>query len=297
MRASTAQARRRGCCAQVSALPLLDPLVPGRMESMPNRLAFVPQFGTSLPADMVRPPGQAAGPADLAGAARGRTPAPGVANRSTAAAANAPVACRVLLYALLWPHAAVHDKRIPPECSAASYRALLSPCAHRAYVGAAAAPDRTQGQRAVTRRHCWAAHAARPWAWLLLWADPNRAGRRGAQGLLGRVRNAAVYLGSLVVEQARVLPMYARLCAGFSVDCFDRELLHSTAMFLYALTLPYPSTCTACACAAHVCAPVRRLQCQMLQLRAAPRHGHAPVRANPTLTLPLGRPARAPACA
>ena len=151
-----------------------------------------------------------------------------------------PVACRVLLYALLWPHAAVHDKRIPPECSAASYRALLSPCAHRAYVGAAAAPDWTQRQRAVTRRHGWAAHAARPWAWLLLWADPNRAGRRGAQGLLGRVRNAAVYLGSLVVEQARVLPMYARLCAGFSVDCFDRELLHSTAMFLCALTLPYP---------------------------------------------------------
>ncbi len=90
MRASTAQARRRGCCAQVSALPLLDPLVPGRMESMPNRLAFVPQFGTSLPADMVRPPGQAAGPADLAGAARDRSPAPGAANRSTAAAANAP---------------------------------------------------------------------------------------------------------------------------------------------------------------------------------------------------------------
>ena len=74
----------------------------------------------------------------------------------------------------------------------------------------------------------------------VLWPDPNRAGRRGAQGLLGRVRNAAVYLGSLVVEQARVLPMYARLCAGFSVDCFDRELLHSTAMFLCALTLPYP---------------------------------------------------------
>jgi hypothetical protein len=67
---------------------------------------------------------------------------------------------------------------------------------------------------------------------------PDGAGRCGAQGLLGRVRNAAVYLGSLVVEQARVLPMYARLCAGFNVDCFDRELLHSTAMFLCVLTLP-----------------------------------------------------------
>ena len=38
---------------QISALPLLDPLVPGRMESMPNRLAFVPQFGTSLSNNMV----------------------------------------------------------------------------------------------------------------------------------------------------------------------------------------------------------------------------------------------------
>ena len=40
---------------QISALPLLDPLVPGRMESMPNRLAFVPQFGTSLSNNMVSP--------------------------------------------------------------------------------------------------------------------------------------------------------------------------------------------------------------------------------------------------
>ena len=41
--------------AQISALPLLDPLVPGRMESLPNRLAFVPQFGTSLSSSMVSP--------------------------------------------------------------------------------------------------------------------------------------------------------------------------------------------------------------------------------------------------
>lgn len=41
--------------AQISALPLLDPLVPGRMESMPNRPAFVPQFGTSLSNNMVSP--------------------------------------------------------------------------------------------------------------------------------------------------------------------------------------------------------------------------------------------------
>ncbi|CAK0783984.1 hypothetical protein CVIRNUC_007187 [Coccomyxa viridis] len=32
----------------VSALPILDPLVPGRMENMPNNLAYVPQMGTSL---------------------------------------------------------------------------------------------------------------------------------------------------------------------------------------------------------------------------------------------------------
>ncbi|CAL8466391.1 g5927 [Coccomyxa elongata] len=32
----------------VSALPILDPLVPGRMENMPNNLAYVPQLGTSL---------------------------------------------------------------------------------------------------------------------------------------------------------------------------------------------------------------------------------------------------------
>ena len=56
----------------------------------------------------------------------------------------------------------------------------------------------------------------------------------GAQNLAGRVHNALVYLGSLVVERARVLPMYARLCASFDIDCFDRELLHSTAMFLCA---------------------------------------------------------------
>ncbi|KAK9838454.1 hypothetical protein WJX81_000210 [Elliptochloris bilobata] len=99
----------------ISALPLLDPLVPGRMESMPNRLAFVPQFGTSLSNSM-----------DLA----------------------------------------------------------------------------------------------------------------------GRVRNALVYLGSLAVEQARVLPMYARLCATFDVACFNRTLLHSSTMFLYnsdfALEWPRP---------------------------------------------------------
>ena len=59
----------------------------------------------------------------------------------------------------------------------------------------------------------------------------------GAQDLAGRVRNALVYLGSLVVERARVLPMYARLCASFDINCFDRELLHSTAMFLCASSL------------------------------------------------------------
>lgn len=39
----------------VSALPILDPLVPGRMENMPNNLAYVPQLGTSLSNRMVRP--------------------------------------------------------------------------------------------------------------------------------------------------------------------------------------------------------------------------------------------------
>lgn len=38
----------------VSALPILDPLVPGRMENMPNNLAYVPQLGTSLSNRMVR---------------------------------------------------------------------------------------------------------------------------------------------------------------------------------------------------------------------------------------------------
>ena len=37
----------------VSALPILDPLVPGRMENMPNNLAYVPQMGTSLSNRMV----------------------------------------------------------------------------------------------------------------------------------------------------------------------------------------------------------------------------------------------------
>ncbi len=40
----------------VSALPILDPLVPGRMENMPNNLAYVPQMGTSLSNRMVRQP-------------------------------------------------------------------------------------------------------------------------------------------------------------------------------------------------------------------------------------------------
>jgi hypothetical protein len=39
----------------VSALPILDPLVPGRMENMPNNLATVPQLGTSLSNRMVSP--------------------------------------------------------------------------------------------------------------------------------------------------------------------------------------------------------------------------------------------------
>ena len=38
----------------VSALPILDPLVPGRMENMPNNLAYMPQLGTSLSNRMVR---------------------------------------------------------------------------------------------------------------------------------------------------------------------------------------------------------------------------------------------------
>lgn len=37
----------------VSALPILEPLVPGRMENMPNNLAYVPQMGTSLSNRMV----------------------------------------------------------------------------------------------------------------------------------------------------------------------------------------------------------------------------------------------------
>ncbi len=32
--------------------------------------------------------------------------------------------------------------------------------------------------------------------------------------------------------------MYARLCAGFSVKCFNCALLHGTAMLLCVLTLP-----------------------------------------------------------
>jgi hypothetical protein len=38
----------------VSALPILDPLVPGRMENMPNNLAYIPQMGSSLSNRMVR---------------------------------------------------------------------------------------------------------------------------------------------------------------------------------------------------------------------------------------------------
>ena len=45
----------------VSALPILDPLVPGRMENMPNNLAYVPQMGTSLSNRMVSLPTQRAG--------------------------------------------------------------------------------------------------------------------------------------------------------------------------------------------------------------------------------------------
>ena len=37
----------------VSALPMLDPLVPGRMESVPNNLAYVPQMGTTFSNRMV----------------------------------------------------------------------------------------------------------------------------------------------------------------------------------------------------------------------------------------------------
>ena len=40
----------------VSALPILDPLVPGRMENMPNNLAYIPQMGTSLSNRMVSQP-------------------------------------------------------------------------------------------------------------------------------------------------------------------------------------------------------------------------------------------------
>jgi hypothetical protein len=42
----------------VSALPILDPLVPGRMENVPNNLAYVPQMGTTFSNRMVRGPGK-----------------------------------------------------------------------------------------------------------------------------------------------------------------------------------------------------------------------------------------------
>ena len=38
----------------VSALPILDPLVPGRMENLPNSLAYIPQMGTTFSNRMVR---------------------------------------------------------------------------------------------------------------------------------------------------------------------------------------------------------------------------------------------------
>ena len=63
---------------------------------------------------------------------------------------------------------------------------------------------------------------------------PNPTHRRSMQNLVERVRNALVYLGSLAVERARVLPMYARLCATFDVDCFNATLLHSSTMYLCA---------------------------------------------------------------
>lgn len=37
----------------ISALPILDPLVPGVLENYPNPLAYIPQMGTALPNDMV----------------------------------------------------------------------------------------------------------------------------------------------------------------------------------------------------------------------------------------------------
>lgn len=38
----------------ISALPILDPLVPGVLENYPNPLAYIPQMGTALSNDMVR---------------------------------------------------------------------------------------------------------------------------------------------------------------------------------------------------------------------------------------------------
>lgn len=57
------------------------------------------------------------------------------------------------------------------------------------------------------------------------------------------MRNVLVYLGSLGVEHARILPMYARLCAAFDVDCFDPELLHSSTMFLCGPGVPGARVC------------------------------------------------------
>ena len=37
----------------VSALPMLDPLMPGRQDSIPNALASIPQLGTGLTSHMV----------------------------------------------------------------------------------------------------------------------------------------------------------------------------------------------------------------------------------------------------
>jgi hypothetical protein len=38
----------------ISALPILDPLVPGVLENYPNPLAYIPQMGTALTNEMVR---------------------------------------------------------------------------------------------------------------------------------------------------------------------------------------------------------------------------------------------------
>ena len=215
-------ARRGGRLPRVmvSALPILDPLVPGRMENLPNSLAYIPQMGTTFSNRMVRahcacvpfPPSDDL-PNNLAyvpqiGTAfsnrmecahAGGAPCMGAAPLTTNT--SAWLAGHQVLCVCAWPGGAAAPLEGPALCPGHRYFLSMIMIIIDEHF------------------HLDVCHLC-------------------AQTFWQRAANLAFYWGSLAGEQLRALPLYARLCTAHGIDCLSAPVAHGATMFLYNMVRP-----------------------------------------------------------